>query len=164
VQEFSATGANASSSKAALIKPDPNAPLSGTDTLQVYTDIYSFYQTVGAATAGLPVADTLACPANSFGICDYQPFTKNYSLFVYSTPSLQNISVADPFYTVWTAASGISGALGAATASTSTVVSAAQTSGTVQAFVGGEIFSYTLSGATVTYPVSGAIYAAFQAS
>src|SRR5215472_3366840 len=41
VQEFGAAGANVNSPKAALIKPDPNAPVSQTDTLQVYTDIYS---------------------------------------------------------------------------------------------------------------------------
>src|SRR5215831_7280241 len=35
VQEFGAAGANVNSPKAALIKPDPNAPVSQTDTLQV---------------------------------------------------------------------------------------------------------------------------------
>jgi uncharacterized protein (TIGR03437 family) len=164
VQEFGPAGATSGTPKAALIKPDPNAPTSRTDTLQVYTDIYSFYTTVGAATAGVPVTDTQACPSNSFGVCDYQQFTKNYALFVFSTTGSQNISVADPFYTAWTATNGISGALGVATASASAVVSQAQTSGTQQTFAGGAIFSYTLSGATVTYPVSGPIYMAFQAA
>ena len=53
------------------------------------------------ATAGYPTIDTTACPANSYGTCDYQLFTKDYALFVYSAPYAVNYTVADPFYTEW---------------------------------------------------------------
>ena len=165
VQEFGAAGANAQTAvKAALVKADPNALVSATDTLQVFSDIYTLYVSVGAGTAGLPATDTQACPANTYGVCNYQVFSKNYALVVYSTPTPQSITIPDPYYTEWNVRGGIGGVLGLPTSSASAVVSAAGTSGTQQAYLGGAIFSYTAGGAVVTYSVSGPLFTAFASN
>ena len=65
IQEF--TAAAGSTLRCALIKPDPNAPVSQTDTLQMLSDIYTYYNSVGVGTAGYPTIDTAVCPANSLG-------------------------------------------------------------------------------------------------
>jgi uncharacterized protein (TIGR03437 family) len=149
VQEF--TAAANSSLKCALIKPDPNAPVSQFDTLQVLSDIYTYYTSVGESTAGYPTIDTTACPTNNFGTCDYQTFTKDYALFVYSAPTTANISVADPFYTVWNNAGGVSGPYGVATAAQASVTSAfTKVAGAEQVFSSGAIFSYPASSTTPT--------------
>ncbi len=161
VQEFGPQGATSQSAvKAALVKPDPNATVSANDTLQVFSDIYAAYSAI-AATAGVPTADTQACPPSSFGVCNYQVFSKNFTLLVYAAPGTQTVTVADPFYTEWNARGGIGSVLGPATASSGAVVSSATTSGTQQTFVGGSIFSFTLGGTAVTYTVSGTIFTAF---
>ncbi len=146
VQEFTATaGGNL---KCALIKPDPNAPVSQSDTLQVLSDIYTFYNSVGAGTAGYPTIDTTACPPNSLGTCDYQLFTKDYALFAYSSPYAVNISVADPFYTRWTTGGGVSGSFGVPIGGQTSVMSISKVAGTEQLFGSGVIFSYPASSTT----------------
>ena len=92
VQEFGPQGATSQSAvKAALVKPDPNASVSTNDTLQVFSDIYAAYSGI-AATAGVPTADTQACPANSFAVCNYQVFSKNFTLLVYAAPAAQTVT------------------------------------------------------------------------
>ncbi len=147
VQEF--TSKANSTLKYALIKPDPNAPVAQFDTLQVYSDLYTFFTSVGVATAGYPTIDTTACPPNTSGTCNYQLFTKNYALFVYSLPTTASISVADPFYTVWNTAGGVSGSYGVVTAAQASVTSAfTKVAGTEQVFNSGAIFSYPASSTT----------------
>jgi hypothetical protein len=85
VQEFQSKANSAL--KFALVKPNPNAPPGPNDTLQVYSDIYTFYSTTAILNAaGYPTNDTTPCPSNKFGACDYQLFTNNYAVFAYSTP------------------------------------------------------------------------------
>ncbi len=147
VQEF--TAAANSSLKCALVKPDPNAPVSEYDTLQMLSDLYTYYSSVGVSTAGYPTIDTTVCPTNSYGTCNYQLFTKDYALFVYSAPNAASISVADPFYTAWNAAGGIGGSFGVATANQVSVTSPfSNTAGTRQSFLTGTIFSYPASSTT----------------
>jgi uncharacterized protein (TIGR03437 family) len=147
VQEF--TSKANSNLKYALIKPDPNAPVAQFDTLQVYSDLYTFFTSVGVATAGYPTIDTTACPTNTYGTCNYQLFTKNYALFVYSAPTTASISVADPFYTFWTNAGGISGPYGVVTSAQTSVTSAfTKVAGTEQVFSSGAVFSYPASSTT----------------
>lgn len=162
VQEFTAV-AN-SSLKCALIKPDPNAPVSQYDTLQMLSDLYTYYTSVGEATAGYPTIDTTACPTNNFGTCDYQLFTKDYALFVYSAPTAASFSVADPFYTVWTNAGGVAGGYGVVTSAQTSVTSPiSKTSGTEQVFATGAIFSYPASSTTPTvYGIVEPVFDAFN--
>ena len=160
VQEFTSR-ANANL-KYALVKPDPNAPVSPSDTLQMYSDLYTFYTSVGQGTAGYPTNDTTACPTNNFGFCNYQFFTKNYALFVYSSPLTASVLVKDPFYTQWMAAGGVSGAPGPPTADQTTLTSRSAVIANIQTFVGATIFSYPSSSTTPgNYIVSGYFSAAY---
>jgi uncharacterized protein (TIGR03437 family) len=151
--------ANDTSLTAALVAPDA----SGTITLQMYPDLYTFFLSTGVSTAGYPITDTTACPFNTYGTCDYQLFAKDYALFVYSNPSGANYTVFDPFYTEWLNVQGISGPLGPASGASVAVTSESGTQGTQQLFAGGAIYSYTATGAAAasTYAVSSAIYTAY---
>lgn len=161
VQEFTSK-ANANL-KYALVKPDPNAPASSTDTLQMYTDLYTFYTSVGVSTAGYPTNDTTACPTNNFGFCNYQLFTKDYALFVYSSPLTSSFLIKDPFYTQWSNAGGISGPPGPPTADQTTLTSRSTVVANVQTFVGATIFSYPSSSTTPSnYAVAGYFNAAYN--
>ena len=162
VQEF--TSKTNVSLKLALIKPDPAAPPSLTDTLQVYSDLYAAYLSAGISTAGFPLNSTTACPPGGNGfVCNYQLFAKNYALFVYSYPGTATVSVTDPVFTRWSNENGVNGSLGPAQSPAATVVSSAKTSGTQQFFAGGVIYSYVpVSGTAVTYVVSGPVYQTFS--
>ena len=163
VQEFPATANTAL--KYALIKPDPNAPLAQFDTLQVSPDIYTPYTAVGATTAGYPTMDTAACPANGFGTCNYQFFTKNYAIFAYSEPVISTFTVADPFYSVWNTTGGLGGVLGLPTSGENAVTSISKVAGTQQTYLGGAIYTYPAGSTTAAaYSVSGAFFTAWTAS
>ncbi len=163
VQEFPATANTAL--KYALIKPDPNAPLAQFDTLQVSPDIYTPYTAVGATTAGYPTMDTAACPANGFGTCNYQLFTKNYAIFAYSEPVISTFTVADPFYSVWNTTGGLGGILGLPTSGENAVTSISKVAGTQQTYLGGAIYTYPAGSTTAAaYSVSGAFFTAWTAS
>ena len=144
---------------AALVAPDAT----GTITLQMYPDLYAFYSSVGMGTAGYPTSDTLACPVVAYGICDFQLFSKDYALFVYSNPSGVSYTVSDPFYTEWINGGGIGGPVGPVISATAAVTSQAGTQGTQQLFAEGAIYSYTPAGATAAsaYTISGPIYTAY---
>ena len=50
-------------------------------------DLYAYYTTVGAGTAGLPLYDTLTCPPiDQTNSCTYDFFDKSYALFAYHVP------------------------------------------------------------------------------
>ncbi len=153
----------------ALVKPDPNAPVSNTDTLQVFDTMYTAYGNIGPNIAGYPTIDTTTCPSNLYGNCTYQLFTKNYAIFVYTTPGTNTYDVKDPYYTEWNNQGGISGNLGPASSATTAIASVSKLSGNYQNFVSGAIFNYnstTASGGTVanTYSVFGTTYAAYSAA
>ena len=150
---------DAPTQKYALIKPDPAAPISSSDVLQVYSDIYAPYVSLGAGTVGYPTNDTTACPAAAFGVCRYQLFTKNYAIFAYSSPVTAVFSVRDPYYSIWQDQGGIGGPLGVVTSAETPVTSLALVSGTRQDFSGGTIFAYPAGAATPSaYSISGANY------
>lgn len=159
VQEFNGVVAGTTLALATL------SPSATTDTVnstggvvQLQPDLYAYYTTVGAATAGLPLYDTLACPIiDQTNSCTYDIFDKSYALFAYRVAlfSGQNFTVrnvtgnaAIQFYTEWTARGGISGIgrpVDVETAVTATVIAPATagTTATMQAFSNGAIFSIT---------------------
>ena len=131
----------------ALIKPDT------TDTYnvqQVNAAMYAYYGTVGVATAGYPNVDTQACPtllnpANLTITCQWQSFSLNYALFVYSKVlqvGAQNFALRDPFYTKWAAFNGING-LGPANSAETAVTSQYATKATAQTYDQGAIYNIT---------------------
>jgi len=149
----------------ALIEPNPSAPVSQSDTLQVYSDIYTYYTSIGATTAGVPTMDTAACPVTTAGTCDYQLFTKDTALFVYSAPTAASYSVVDPFYTRWNNGGGIGGTLGVATSAQTAVTSISKVAGTEQTFFGGAIFSYPTGSTTPSvYGVVAPVAAAYTSA
>jgi len=161
VQEF--TSKADSTFKYALIMPDQTvvAPV----VWQVYSDIYTYYTSLGAATVGVPTMDTAACPVTYFGVCDYQLFSKDYALFVYSTPTGLSLTLKDPFFTSWSTGGGI-GAFGPALSATTTVTSAVSAvAGTEQTFLSGALFSYPNSSTTPSvYSLSGTFYSVYNNS
>lgn len=171
VQEF-ADAAKSQTNKYALIKPNAATPVTenGGTVFQVYAGIYTYYTTVGAATAGFPTGDTLSCPnlvsapGNS---CLYQFFDKPYALFVYKN-ALANgsvdLAVRDPFYTKWQALGGIVAA-GPATSPETAITSASGITATLQTFDQGAVFnitSGTLAGRLVG--ITPMAYAAYSAA
>ena len=130
----------------ALVKANDSAapPSNGSyNTFQVYSLLYSYYNTVGVTAAGYPIMDTNTCPpvANP---CTFQIFDKNYALFAYQVATLngQNFAIRDPYFTAWKNFGGISG-MGAATSAETAVTSTGKTTGTVQYYVGGMLVNLT---------------------
>ncbi len=149
----------------ALIEPNPSVPISQSDTLQVFSDLYTYYTSLGATAVGVPTIDTAACPVSTAGTCDYQLFSKNTALFVYSAPTVASYSVVDPFYTRWNNGGGIGGALGAATSGQTAVTSISKVGGTEQTFFGGAIFSYPTGSTTPSiYGVVAPVAAAYSSA
>ena len=95
------TDATTTSLRYALVKANDSAA-PGANVYQVYSLMYTYYNSVGPNTAGYPTMDTLPCYAGS-NPCFYQLFDKNYVLFAYQTATLngQNFATRDPYYTVW---------------------------------------------------------------
>jgi uncharacterized protein (TIGR03437 family) len=158
-QEFNGV---VSGTKLALVTLSPNAPSSTNDrtggVVQMLSDLYGYYSSIGAATAGLPLDDTLNCPPiDQTNSCTYDIFDKNYALFAYSVPLLtgQDFTIRDvagntaiQFFTEWTARGGISGLgrpVDVETAVTGPVIAPATagTTATEQAFSNGAIFAIT---------------------
>ena len=83
VQEFN--DAARSGAKLALVTASPTSPGNdGTSVVQLTADLYSYYTTVGAGTAGLPLYDTLLCPpVDATNSCTWDIFDKSYALFAY---------------------------------------------------------------------------------
>ena len=160
VQEFPPKTGTA---KYALI--DPFVSPGPADTRQLFSDLYAYFTSVGLATAGFPVIDTTACPATSFGTCNYQLFANNYALYVYSFPPGLKFAIRDPFYTEWNAGGGVNGSFGPATGAETAVTSTSKVQGTSQAYATGVIYSYPTGTTPPTvYGVSGAFYAAFSSA
>ncbi len=153
---------------AALIDPDPQ---NANNTFQMLADIYALYIATGSvSTVGYPTDDTTACPPNNYGTCDYQLFTNDYALFVYSGSVVASYSVADPVYTEWNNHGGLYGntygALGPAASAATSVTSESGAKGTQQLFAGGAIYNYAAASGTAAsaYTVVGAIYTSFAAA
>jgi len=124
---------------------------------QIWSGVYAYYTTLGAATAGLPLADTANCPPVAAGnACTFQGFDKNYMIFAYQNPLasgtanfyIRNASTTATFYTEWNKLGGISGPglpLTAETAVTAAVVAGATvgSTATVQTYTLGAIYAVT---------------------
>ena len=140
VQEFS--DSSGGGAKLALVSASPT---SGTPVgvVQLLANLYAYYTSVGAGTAGLPLMDTQNCPffdpANS---CEYDFFDKSYALFAYASalPTGQNFSIATTFYTEWTSLGGMNGPGRPVSAQTAITASTATTA-TVQTFASGAIYT-----------------------
>ncbi len=158
VQEFYDT-AKTSGVKLALATVSPSAPAgTGIAVVQLLADLYGYYATVGAGTAGLPLYDTLNCPPFLPGnSCTWDVFDKSYALFAYHTALAtgQNFTIRNQanstsilFYTEWTNRGGITGLgppLTAEAAITAFVVppATAGTTATMQTYANGAIYSIT---------------------
>ena len=131
----------------ALIKPDTT---DNYNVQQVKAAMYAYYTAVGVSTAGYPASDTQDCPtllaaANLTITCQWQPFTTNYALFVYSKTLQtggQNFATRDPFYTKWAAFNGVQG-LGPANSAETAITSQFTTKATVQTYDRGAIYNIT---------------------
>src|SRR5439155_6956357 len=143
VQEFNEAKTGA---KLALATASPSAPPSGDGTtiavVQLLADLYGYYTTVGAATAGLPLYDTQICALIGDNSCTYDIFDKNYALFAYHSALAtgQNFTIRNTFYTEWTARGGITG-LGRPVDVETAVTASTKTTATMQAFINGGIFT-----------------------
>ena len=123
------------------------------NVVQIYAPVYAYYTTIGAATAGYPLSDTLQCPSfDPSNSCQFQLFDKNYALFVYSNPvgttGATTFFVNSGIYTEWNTLGG-AGGVGRPVSATSAVTAtkiAPNTAGstaTGQTFSGGVIYSIT---------------------
>jgi uncharacterized protein (TIGR03437 family) len=140
VSKYGSTGyyqqfglASSSSTKLALILPNP--ALAGTDgaVLQVLDGMYSYYSGLGVNTVGYPTISTQPCPSNPN--CQYQLFSNNYALFYYISGTVTGgFQTTGAIYTAWTNLGGISSGLGPASAAQAAVTSEAKTTGNQQLF------------------------------
>jgi uncharacterized protein (TIGR03437 family) len=159
VQEFNGV---VSGTKLALATVSPSAPSSSdaaaAGIAQLGADLYSYYTTVTAATAGLPLYDTQNCPPiDQTNSCTYDFFDKSYALFAYRAPlangqdfTIRNLSGSTSvlFYTEWTNRGGITG-LGRPVDAESTLTASivppatAGTTYVTQPYINGAIYSIT---------------------
>jgi uncharacterized protein (TIGR03437 family) len=149
----------------ALIMPNQNAPASNTSVLQVFGDIYGYYNTLGPTTVGMPTSDTLTCPGTAPAPCHYQIFSNDYALFAYQTPLLngQLFYLKDPEYTKWQSLGGLTGPVGFPTNVASTITASTGTTATEQLFSGGAFFGITSGNYNGTYSaVYGPIYTTYN--
>jgi uncharacterized protein (TIGR03437 family) len=113
---------------------------------QIYPGIFAYYSTVGAATAGAPLGDTVNCPFFAAGnSCTYQGFDKNYVLFAFANPltsGVQDTEVTSAFYASWTSLGGLGGP-GIPTSNSAAMTASTGTTATAQTFTTGEIISVT---------------------
>ncbi len=136
----------------ALIKPDSTATA---NVQQVWSGIYSYYMNAAPlASVGFPTNDTAYCPtllspAAVGNSCQWQEFSRDYALFVYtqSLPAGPQLLMQDPFFTYWNALGGIS-AFGPAVTMETQFTSAYHSSATRQQFDQGAIYNIVSGPAT----------------
>ncbi|MDZ4799551.1 MAG: papain-like cysteine protease family protein [Bryobacteraceae bacterium] len=118
-----------------------NTDTTSVEVYQVLTDMYSYYNSVGVATAGYPTMDTQFCPNAA---CTYQYFDRRYVLFAYTSGAndTQNITTRDPFYTRFELFGGVT-AFGPATSAETAVTSSFLSNATYQSFASGILFNIT---------------------
>ncbi|SPE30735.1 Ig domain protein, group 2 domain protein [Candidatus Sulfopaludibacter sp. SbA6] len=145
VQEFSDAQTSGLKDALATISPTVNT----TSVVQLLGNLYGYYTSVGAATAGYPLMDSQTIsgfdPNNN---CEYDLFDNGYALFAYANPLAtgQDFSISSGFYTEWTKVGGIS-VLGrpvdVVTSITAAIVppATAGTTATVETFASGAIYT-----------------------
>ena len=151
VQEFSDLQTSSLKDALATASATVNTANGAPPVVQLMGNLYGYYTTVGAGTAGYPLMDSQTIsgfdPTNN---CEYDLFDNGYALFAYAVALAtgQNFSIASGFYTEWTKDGGISGLgrpVDVQTAITAAIVppATAGTTATVQTFANGAI--YTIS-------------------
>jgi len=140
IQEFQGTGTGGS---AALVR---STTLSDPDNaqaavFQVLPELFSYYSSVGVATAGYPTNDTSNCPNAP---CQYQLFSNKHALFAWPAGAndTQNITVKDPYYSRWESAGGAS-MFGAATTAEHDITSSFGSNARNQMFTNGALYDIT---------------------
>ena len=114
VQEFNdaaKSGAKLALATASTAIP-PLADGNFNTVVQMNADLYSYYSSVGANTAGLPFFDAIACPfTDSANSCTYDYFDKSYVLFAYhaALATGQNFTINGVYFTEWVKQQGITG-------------------------------------------------------
>jgi uncharacterized protein (TIGR03437 family) len=139
IQEFQGTGG----ARAALVRSttlsDPDNSLA--DVFQIHPEIFTYFSSVGVATAGYPLNDTLSCPGSP---CRYQLFSFNHALFAWpaGTNDVENITVKDPFYSRWLLHGGAV-VLGAPTSAEEDIASSFGSNARKQSFTSGALYNIT---------------------
>ncbi len=147
VQEFS-DAKNTPNVKLALVMPNQNAAVleGGTYVFQMQSVLYTYWNSVGVTTAGMPVIDTATCPPLlQSNTCQYQLFDKPYALFVYANLvnlTATNFFTRDPYYTRWASYGGI-GIMGPAVTAETAVTSTYKVNATAQTFDRGALYNTT---------------------
>jgi len=161
------TGAADKTQTFALIKPDSTTT---SNVQQMWWSVYSVVGPQSIASIGFPTADTAECPTlvspvASGNTCQWQPFTLDYAVFVYT----QNLPVGpltfiqDPFFTPWSAL-GIS-VLGPAVSMVQQVSTQYQSAALRQQFDQGAIYDLSAGpAATQVLAVKGPIYTTYLAN
>jgi uncharacterized protein (TIGR03437 family) len=139
-----------SGTKLALATVSPTAPSPGDGTtvliVQLGADLYAYYSTVGAGTAGLPLFDTQNCTfIDAATSCTYDIFDKSYALFAYHSPLAtgQNFSINGVYYTEWTKLGGLAGLGRPVDVVTTPITASTNTTGGFQVFSNGAIYTLT---------------------
>ncbi len=152
----------------ALIKPDATATM---NVVQVYPNMLGYYGYLGYANAGFPTIDTTACPtlisaAAAGNSCQYQAFSGDYALFLYSAPlpsGAAQLFIADPFDALWNSLGGIS-TMGPATRVLSQIASEYRSSAVTQSFDQGTIDNLNGGPYTGLFGVRPPIYQIYAAN
>ena len=147
VQEFNDAAKSGAKLALATVSPSAPAPTDGTSiaVVQLGADLYSYYSSVGAATAGLPLYDTLNCPTiDASTSCTYDFFDKSYVLFAYhaALATGQNFNISGVYYTEWTKQNGIAG-LGRPVDAVNTITASTGTTAGSQSYSNGGIYTIT---------------------
>jgi len=132
----------------ALVSISSTSPYAGQEgVVQIYPNLYTYYSSVGATTAGYPIEDNQLCPSfDPSNNCYYDFFDKSYALFSYAVPLTtgQNFSISGTVYTAWTNLGGMGGPgrpLDALTSSSSPNTAYTGTTYLSQPFANGTIYS-----------------------
>jgi uncharacterized protein (TIGR03437 family) len=127
--------------------PTTPPPADGTNTVvQLTADLYAYYATVGAGTAGLPLYDTQSCPViDQTNSCTYDYFDKSFVLFAYHAPLTtgQNFTISGVYYTEWVKQNGIAGLGRPVDVVTNPITSSTGVTAGTQPYINGAIFTIT---------------------
>ena len=139
VQEF-ADANNTSGVKLALATA--SATVDSSTVVQLWAGVYTYYTSVGAATAGQPLMDTQSCPAfDMVNGCTYDFFDKGYALFAYT--SGQTFTISGSYYTEWSGLGGMAGGPGRPLTAPTSITAWSGTTADAQTFIAGAIYSIT---------------------
>ncbi len=145
VQEFSDAAKTAGVKYALASQNTATTSAFSIQVFQLGPDVYAYYTTVGATTAGYPAMDWQNCPGfDQSNSCSFDFFDKNYALFAYknSLPGGQTFTIRNNIYIEWTNLGGMSGP-GRPIDVETAVTASTKTTATEQDFAGGAIYTIT---------------------